>query len=383
VQMMTLLEPIEVDAPAKPSWSRVTHRTGWILRSIVSPLADLPPYDPDPKWTEAALAWSGQNSDDAQVREDRISNKGELKLGVIRAKRAAQIVTRNHGQYNDLIAQVIGAKREITLKVRDEAPAVRFDPGLIVDLPAFTITRDHTDIATGRLCLTICLHESRSKIWTRTSSINDSAWGNAPCDQLKNLVETSRAWFEAYAPSVMDLYARNISEALLATGEKREIDVELAIVNKMELVSGDTTLKGLGRLSAAVANDEDVYRRDDDSAESAEARKAAQQLDLLVKCVPGMGLKDDGASRVLRRAPTTLDGNRYFFVPHRTARGFRGAFIVRAHRDELLFAGIASTDPEPYVTVERLDGPTPTRPVANSASQHVTAELANTVAKYF
>jgi hypothetical protein len=387
---MTLLEPIGAEtkpAVAKPAWSQVTHRTGWILQANVSPLADLPPYDPDPDWTEAALAWSRPDDRPAggsPIRTEATGDqgalpsgtpeKGELVLGVVRAKRAAQIVMRNHAQYNALVEKVIAAKGELTLKVRNEAPAVRFDPGLIVDLPAFAISDRRGEIATGRLCLTICMNESRSKIWNRTSSVNDAAWGSGPCEQLNNLVDTSRAWFEAYAQLVMDLYARNISEALLTTGEKHEINVDLTVRNRFELISGDTELTGLGRLSAAVANGEDI-------SQDEPAREAAQRLDAIVRCVQGMGLEKDGVLPILRPVPTTFDGNRYFFVSHRTARGFRGAYAVNAQQDKLLFAGIATTDPDPYVTVERLGEPT--RPVANSPSQHVTAELANTVAKYF
>lgn len=373
--MMTLLEPIEVEPPAvraDPGWSQVTHRSGLILESSL-PLIDLPPYDPDPEWTKAALAWSRPPGDDGHGNESTVPHKGELKLGVIRAKRAAEIVMDNHAKYNSLIEEVIRANG-LTLEVRKEAPVVRFDPGLIVDLPAFTIQRGRADIASGRLCLTICLHESRSKIWTRISSARDVAWGRNSCEQLQNLVRQSRAWFEVYAPLVMKLYAIHISEALLRTGEKRELDVELAVRNRIEFISGDTILAGLGQLSAAVANGEDVHR-------DSRAKEAADQLDLLVRCVPEMGLTKEGASPVLRPVPTTLDGNRYFFVPHRTARGFRGAYVARAQKDEILFAGLASTDPEPYVTVEWLGQAT--RPVSNSPSQHVTAELANTVAKYF
>lgn len=377
---MTLLEPIEVEPPevgppaatAKPAWTEVTHRSGLILKSSLS-LAGLPPYDPDPEWTKA-LAWSRHTGDNSRGNEGTVPHEDELKLGVIRAKRVARIVMDNHAKYNSLVKKVIKADPKFTLKIRDEAPVVRFDPGLIVDLPGFMIQRDGVDIASGRLCLTVCLHESRSKIWARTSSVRDVAWGQDPCQQLQSLLGQSRAWFEAYARSVKDLYASHISEALLSTGEKRDVDVELAVQNRIEFISGDTELTGLGRLSAAVANGEDVCR-------DGRAKEAADQLDLLVRCAPDMGLQRDGASPILRSTPTTLDGSRYFFVPHRTARGFRGAYIARAQKDEILFAGIASTDPEPYVTVEWIGEPR--REVRGSPSQHVTAELANTVAKYF
>lgn len=372
---MSLLEP---DAPATTAtagagWSNPTHRAGWILQAKVSPMAGLPPYDPDPKWTEATL---GAEPPDAHGGASLWPEpkKGELLLGVIRAKRAAQIVMGHHVQYNRYVEDVIAAEGKFTVKILDEQPAVRFDPGLIVDLPSFAIKQGAETVATGRLCLTICMHESRSKIWTRISSVKDAAWGSTPCEQLQTLVGASRRWFAIYARSIMIQYAEDISAALLATGEERETDVSLEVRNQIEMISGDTTLTGLGTLSAAVANDDDIDR-------DPRSREAAARLDQFARCAPGLGLEHDGAAGILRASPTTVGGTPYFFVPHRTARGFRGIYAVRAEGNRLVFGGIASTDPDPYVRVRRLGGPI--RSAVNSPSQHVTAELANTVAKYF
>jgi hypothetical protein len=221
------------------------------------------------------------------------------------------------------------------------------------------------------------MHESRSKIWARISSVKDEAWGGDPCEQMNNLVTQSRQWFAAYADSVRKLYEKNIAEALTSSHETRESNVKLSVRNELEFVSGDSDLKGLGRLTAAIANEAEI------NADEL-SQQAAQQLNDFIRCVPGMALADDGrdaVAEILRPESSTLGSGRYYFVPYRTARGFRGVYAVRAEEEKLLFAGIATTDSDPLVTVHSLGGPR--RPVANSASQHVTAELANTVAKYF
>jgi hypothetical protein len=218
------------------------------------------------------------------------------------------------------------------------------------------------------------MHESRSKIWSRISSADDRYWGRKPTSQTQTLIEKGRAWFDEYAVEVKDLYAQHISEALRSTGENRDTDVGLTVANHIELVSGDTTLRGLGRLSAAVANEEKIDR-------DPLATEAAETLNAMVRATPGMELDDGGVSAILRSSPTMIDSKLYYFVPHRTARGYRGIYVVRSEKGRITFAGVASADAEPYVTMHRLGESE--RQVTGSPSQHVTAELANTVAKYF
>jgi hypothetical protein len=382
--MMTLTETIaERPAATKPTWSAVTHRIGWILQAQILNQAEFAPYDPDPKWTKAAFEWTRHaKEEDIELEgapEERTlpyprPEKGDLLLGVTRAKSVAQIVMKHHREYNELIEKVIAGKDGLSFVPRDEKSAVRFDPGLIVDLPGFSIQKSGKDVATGRLCLTICMHESRSKIWSRLSSADDRYWGSTPTLQTDKLVKKSRAWFDAYAVGVKNLYAQHISEALRSTGEKRDTDVELAVANRIEMVSGDTKLRGLGSLSAAIANEEEIGR-------DPLAAEAAETLNAMVRATPGMDLADGEARRILQPSPTMLDSKLFYFVPHRTARGYRGIYVVRSEKEKITFAGVASADAEPYVTMHRLGESE--RQATGSPSQHVTAELANTVAKYF
>jgi hypothetical protein len=371
-------------------WRNITHRAGWILQAKQS-TSGLPPYDPKAEWTEAARQWAlftGEESESAKeaLAPDDDGDRtlpfpkaatDELLLGAVRAKRAARIVMREHEHYNSFVAGTIGAHGDIKLTFRSESPAVRFDPGLIVDLPAFSMEKRGREIATGRLCLTVCMHESRSKIWTRISSVNDEAWGSTPCAQLRTLVAQSREWFASYAVNVVRLYEKHIGEALATTEERRDTSVTLSVRNRIELVSGDTGIPGLASLTSAIANHDDVY------AEGMTC-EAAEQLDAIACCAPDTGISRDGTrvvDAILRSDSSKLGLGRYYLVPHRTARGFRGVYLVRAWDERLLFVGIASTDSDPLVTVRPFG--VPSRFAANSPSQHVTAELANTVAKYF
>jgi hypothetical protein len=382
--MMTLAETIaERPTATKPTWSAVTHRVGWILQARILNQAEFAPYDPDPKWTKAAFEWTRHAKEEDIELEGAPEEptppypqpeKGDLLLGVTRAKSVAQIVMKHYQEYNKLVERVVAGKDGLSFVPRDEKSAVRFDPGLIVDLPGFSIQKSGKDVATGRLCLTICMHESRSKIWSRISSADDRYWGRKPTSQTQTLIEKGRAWFDEYAVEVKDLYAQHISEALRSTGENRDTDVGLTVANHIELVSGDTTLRGLGRLSAAVANEEKIDR-------DPLATEAAETLNAMVRATPGMELDDGGVSAILRSSPTMIDSKLYYFVPHRTARGYRGIYVVRSEKGRITFAGVASADAEPYVTMHRLGESE--RQVTGSPSQHVTAELANTVAKYF
>ena len=244
-------------------------------------------------------------------------------------------MSEQHKAYNAFVAETIGADKGLTVGFRSEPAAVRFDPGLIVDLPAFTIQQGGTIIASGRLCLTVCMHESRSKIWSRISSVKDATWGNNPCEQLQTLIERSRSWFNVYANSVKQLYAKQIEQVLASTSEPHP-SVDLSVRNKMELISADTSLHGLSNLSAAIANHERIDR-------DKLTHQAAVQLDAMVRCIPDTGIATDPSSvlSILNSETSNLGPGRYYLVPHRTAREFRGVYVVQSLADRLLFAGTA------------------------------------------
>jgi hypothetical protein len=291
----------------------------------------------------------------------------------MRLDAAAQILMREHERYNDAIASIISDTADTTVSFHSEVPAARFAPGLIVDFPAFRIERRGVMIATGRLCATVCLHESRSKVWMRISSVNDEAWGDTSLQQLQNLVGQARHWFSSSVADLVTLYQSHLEEALAQRG--RPASINFSVRKKIEIISGDTPLKGLSSLTTAITNREDVHRQIPSS-------QAARRLDAFARCVPGMGLgvdHQDSVIAILQSDAPSLGGH-YYLVPHRTAQGFRGVYIVHEYAEGLLFAGIASVDPDPLVLVRHLGQQ---RIEPNSPSKHVTAELANIVARYF
>jgi hypothetical protein len=365
------------------TWGRVTHRAGWILKAKQTNPSGLPPYDPEPEWTKAALEWDDQ-SPRVSVRVDKgvpfpTRDPNELLLGAIRAKLAAQNVMDNHAQYNAFVGGALG-KSGLTVEFRDEPPTVRFDPGLIVDLPSFTVNYGHALVATGRLCVTVCMNESRSKIWSRITSVDDAFWGSEPKVQTESLVEQSRAWFKEYADQIRALYETHIEAALRVSGEP-DPAVDLTVHSRIEFVSGDVSedVPGLAGLTKAIASRNPVFN-------DPLTCNAARQVDEMVHSVPNMEVPPDRSAldAILRDNTAQFGSGRYYLVPDRTPLGYRGVYVVRAWEDNLLFAGIASEDSNPPVTVVPFDQPSdqPSRR-AFSPSQHVTAELANTVAKYF
>jgi hypothetical protein len=369
------------------TWHRVTHRAGWILKAKQTNPSGLPPYDPDAKWTEAAREWSRyKDEDDSPLPREsrrafdddgaplRKAEPDELLLGAIRAKLVAQNVMDNHARYNKFVRDTLHAFGGFDVKIRAEQPAVRFDPGLIVDLPSFTVYMENKEVASGRLCMTVCMNESRSKIWSRITSMDDAFWGAEPKTQTEALITQSRKWFEQYADHIRALYEKHIADALRASHEPHP-RVDLTVQSRIDLVSGDVSMPGLAGLTNAIAG------RNPDFDNPA-ARAAARQVDLMVHSVPNMDVAADGSAvdAILRSDTTKLGKGRYYLVPDLTPLGFRGMYVVRAWEDNLLFAGIATEDSNPAVTVVALDEK---HPAVNSPSQHVTAELANTVAKYF
>jgi hypothetical protein len=370
------------------TWGRVTHRAGWILKAKQTNPSGLPPDDPEAKWTEAAREWSlDRDEEDRPLPREstrafdddgapfRKTEPDELLLGAIRAKLVAQNVMDNHARYNKFVRDTLHRLGGFDVKIRAEKPAVRFDPGLIVDLPSFTVYKENKQVASGRLCMTVCMNESRSKIWSRITSMDDQYWGTEPKTQTEAVVLQSRLWFEHYADNIRALYQKHIEDALRASREP-DPGVHLTVQSRIELVSGDVTMPGLAALTNAIAT------RNPD-LDSPAAREAARQVDAMVHSVPNMDVAADGSAvnAILRSNTTQLGRGRYYLVPDLTPLGFRGVYVVRAWEDNLLFAGIASRDSSAAVTVV---APFDEKhPAVNSPSQHVTAELANTVAKYF
>jgi hypothetical protein len=373
---MTLVDPTNAVAerPAlrDPAWSGMTHRIGWILQARQRNPSGLPAYDPEAKWTKARLGW------------EQSAESGELVLGVRRAKAAAKAIVDASDEYNALLNRTFrDAKLDVTF--RREQPAVRYAPGIIVDFPAFILKQDGHDIASGRLCVTVCLHESRSKVWVRFSSMNEGRWGATPCDRLAAFTDTARAWYAAFAPSVVALYGAHIEHAL-RDSEEPDPEVILTQRGHVEFIAGDTDVQGLQYLTAAIAKRANVY-------EDPRSREAAEHLDAFVACVREMKMPDPAqraTGAVVRSDSSQFGAGRYYLIPHTTVRGSRGVFIALAQGNTLIVSGIAALDPDPLVRVERLDDAdrplramgTPPRPMGTPA-QHVTAEIANTIAKYY
>jgi hypothetical protein len=155
--------------------------------------------------------------------------------------------------------------------------------------------------------------------------------------------------------------------------------VTLSKRSHIEFIAGDTTIGGLQDLTAAIAKRANVYEAD------SPARDAALQLDSFVASMPEMEIPDgaEATGAVIRSDNSRFGfGGRYYLIPHTTVRGSRGVFIARAQGNTLHVAGITGADLDALVRVERLGAKQPHRPLGTPA-QHVTAEIANTVAKYF
>jgi hypothetical protein len=355
----------------------ITHRIGWVLIATQEgvPTPSLDELDPDhPEfWAAAARDWANA-IDEAETLAPTTheTEPDELSLGVVRARAAAKKVMEACKDYNAaIVAGIAGLEPGETAEFSEENPAVRFAPGAIIDFPKFLIRRNGEALASARLCLTVCLNESRSKFWVRFSTPEEST-RTFDIEAVNSFVRDTWTWFNSFGDRVLELYRSNLESVLRE--EYRDVDVKIGIRNRMSLLSTDSAAEGIGTLISDIASQRNFYR--DNSP-------AVVQLEELVRSVPemGIGAKTRHPLGAIARAETSqLKGaGRYFLVPHRTVRGSRGVFVARAHGTDLNFAGIADADPDPLVHVRRPDA----RPSIGTPSQGLTAELANTVAKYF
>ena len=164
------------------TWSRVTHRAGWILKAKQTNPSGLPPDDPEAKWTEAAREWSRDRDEDDNPLPRESARGVRRRRRAISENRTGRAPAGGHPR-QACRAECDGQPRAIQQvrprhpaqdwRLRRQSPpqklAVRFDPGPIVDLPSFVVYKENKEVASGRLCMTVCMNESRSKRSGRAS----------------------------------------------------------------------------------------------------------------------------------------------------------------------------------------------------------------------
>lgn len=313
-------------------------------------------------WFDEALRWAKGSTDTADC---------DVKLGAENARAVAREILKNADAYSEAVRSAIEATNDnVVVRFLPEEPTIRFAPGVVIDFAAFDVLVNDQVFVRGRACVTVCLHESQSKIWIRFSQVATQL-------TLRGLLDRTGPWFDDAVKQIADKYQQDIETVLRSRVGAARTGVELEARHKIEIVSADLPGDGLAALAEALDDGVPVS-----SVEGASA--ASEAMDALVQVVhqeappPLVAVVHDSA---IAGRPVA-DANTYL-IAHRTARGNFGVYLARAKGWHVILVGVAGNDDRPLIEPVGRDTednlPAPSRP----ASLNVSAELANTVARHF
>lgn len=373
------------------------HRSGGLVARFAHVLEVKRPSEQEPSgsedWLAKAYAWANQTTADEttlaitgareQMAPAALDPSSELVLGVDRAHECADRIISETASYTKSVKDRLKQEFHLEAEFFDEPTIVRFDPGGIIDFPGFLLRQGDQVVANGRFCVTVCLHQSRSKIWTRLNDVRDNH-GGRPFAERRKFIDLAQQWFEkAIAPALQERYRSTLAELLNLS----EDSLEMKPANHITIIAEDVQSHHLGALAEALKHGDDVQGHQ-------ELVTLAAQLDAIAREVPGLGMDGRSVGQLTFQTPNDFSDRRgqHYLISPKTTRGNRGVLICRAERNAILAVGLASDEARALVTVERpakvqFDAENGivvqrTERLGPKPSGNLTAEVANTIARY-
>jgi hypothetical protein len=287
------------------------------------------------------------------TRENTKDAAGDLALGLDRAEHVRNaILNESLPEYTEKLLESLQSAHEeiqsITSSV--EALSVRFKPGPIIDFPSFSIEWAHNGVfytVLARVCLTVCLYESRSKIWLRflNSYVNGKAspglepFKEATKEHLQAFREATERWAATILNTMIPIYERNIQAAF---GPQPKIT--LSIKHIVQFLAVDEGFEAVARLAHDVSANGGRLARCD---------AGWREFDWLLEAFSPSGNRLDLS-----------------LIEHVTERGRSGVFALIEEGPRAVYVGVGALAPGEML--ESLSG-----------AIQVTAEIAFMFAKHF
>lgn len=283
-----------------------------------------------------------------------------LSLGVEgSAKVSNRILDRaRFDQYTKELYGAVAERLNMELRLVPEAPTLSFGPGRIIDFPRFWLKSAEVGWMQCRVCMTICLHESQSKVWVRFLAHRD-------------------AFSEVQAPEVLNNF---LAETEKLTGHILNGLVPLYRNDMRAATDVATADVGIKHIIQFIAVDTDARDLDDfaDVVRFASARTALN--------APGQSAREFKAMLRLI-APDIVQQGPPRLLQHTTSRGRTGVFAQFQNGPRIVHVGIGGLAEDEHKArqgqafgVAHVD-PTLDQSERLSGSLQVTAELANQIAR--
>lgn len=268
-------------------------------------------------------------------------------------------VLQKHSDANDPVSKVSDIR-----SAKNEGPTLSFGPGQIIDFPRIWLKSTALGWVEARLCMTVCLFESRSKFWVRFVAHRAELDRDAAEDFLPRFRDVTREWTVSILNHLVDAYQSDLQSV---TGS----DVELKVRNIVQFFGIDTAAADIDTLADHVRFGEKLYIGHPSTA-------AGTELLLLAKIMEASAKSAGG-------------GGDEFIVPiaHTTSRGRTGVFVRLNDEKSLSYIGIGALAPDEVLLFEAQRqfsnsvNPEIGRELRTSGMLQVTAEMANMIARNF
>lgn len=295
------------------------------------------------------------------------AEENELTLKPKEARKLGRQIVRNVDGYLDAIERALRETGEITRVARTDDVQVKFSPGLVIDFPLLSFRSGPFQVHL-RSCVTVCLNESRSKLWVRflLADIDGKDAEDPDAEQLKAFFAQCETWSEAISKVLISSYKEDFS----------------AVANRAAKLSSIGSLVFYG-----IDTDDPEFRETMERLKyGATIDDLRQENDTVAAAI--VALSDLTLRETSERAPPEAAAGscERIYLPHESLEGRAGLFSVVTHDNVARFAVLAEAvegsgawgDDEDDVAKAR-----PRKFWRPSGALTVTADLSNIYARSF
>lgn len=295
----------------------------------------------------------------------------ELRLDVSQAEAVCKrILDESNRAYSADVLDVLGKMAtvdatsfgltDVSFSAGDH-PVLSFGPGQIIDFPRIWLNSTLLGWIEARVCMTICLFDSRSKFWIRYIAHRSELDQRVAEEYLPRFQDITQRWTASILNHLIKAYQADLETVTGST-------IELRIRNIVQFFGVDTSAADIDELAERIRFGEKIYPPRIPTAAGAE-------LLLLTKMV--------APQRQRLASDHSLET-----VSHTTSRGRTGVFVRLDDANALSYLGLGALAPDEIVAMEAQKLPPAADPNVGrdqrlSGTLQVTAEMANMIARHF